>query len=417
MGALPEPMMDMEMLAGLKRTVVLRLACLAVAAFFTTGLPARDPIELGDVVGSSGIRTRTVQVIGEPLSLVNQAVRLVDLHGGLERSGSNADFTFRLAASGAAGVELEIRSGGQSLWSQTFVRASQRESLLEAADAAVRRTLGIPGFFQSQLVFVSDRTGHSEIYLSDILFQAVRQLTRDRSQCLSPVLSPDGNVVLYTSYHATGFPDIYRIDLRSGQRTTFAGFKGTNSGATFSPDGNWVAMILSGSGNSEVYVGNAQGRQLRRLTRSASLEADPAWSPDGRRLVLTSDQMGGPQIFTMDLQGRSLTRVRTDISRNCSEPVWNPRDPDQIAFTAAMAGEFEVALYRFSENRSTVLTRGAGDAVHPHWLADGRHLIYTERTSRYRRLMLLDTVTGNQTRLSPAELNNAEQAAATYPGS
>jgi TolB protein len=241
-------------------------------------------------------------------------------------------------------------------------------------------------------------------------------LTRDRSQCLSPNLSPDSRTLLYTSYHGTGFPDIYKIDLATGKRTVFAGFKGTNTGATFSPDGRSVAMILSGSGNSEVYISNAEGRQLRRLTRSSSLEADPTWSPDGRRLAFTSDQMGGPQIFTIDAQGRSVSRVRTDISRNCSEPVWNPRDASVIAFTAAVAGEFEVAVYSFKEGRSRILSKGAGDAVHPVWLNDGRHLIYTERTPRLTRLMILDTVTGKRARLSPVELNNAREAAPVYTG-
>jgi len=276
--------------------------------------------------------------------------------------------------------------------------------------------LGTAGFFQCTVAFVSDRTGHAEIYKSDILFQAVRQLTRDRSQCLSPDLSPDGRTLLYTSYHGTGFPDIYRIDLSSGKRSVFAGFKGTNTGAAFSPDGRSVAMILSGSGNSEVYLGNADGRQLRRLTRSTSLEAGPSWSPDGRKIAFTSDQMGGPQIYSMDAQGRSMSRVRTDISRNCSEPAWNPRDPSQIAFTAAIAGEFELAVYSFQEGRSRILSKGAGDAVHPAWLNDGRHLIYTERTPRYTRLMILDSITGKRSRLSPVELNNAQQASPVYSG-
>jgi Tol biopolymer transport system component len=96
--------------------------------------------------------------------------------------------------------------------------------------------------------------------------------------------------------------------------------------------------------------------------------------------------------------------------------VWNPRDASQIAFTAAMGGEFEVALYSFKENRSRVLTKGAGDAVHPAWLHDGRHLIYTERTSRYNRLIILDSVTGNKSRFSTVELNNAREASPVYTG-
>jgi TolB protein len=376
---------------------------------------AQDAIQLGDVVGSASVRARTIQVFGEPAGLADQAARLFDLHGGFERVGNRSDFTFRFVANGANGVSLSIGSRGKELWQGSFQGSTQREALFAAADVAVTKTLGIPGFFQSSIAFVSDRTGHAEIYKADILFQAVRQLTRDRSQCLSPDLSPDGKTLLYTSYHGTGFPDIYKIDLASGKRSVFAGFKGTNTGATFSPDGRSVAMILSGSGNSEVYLSNTEGRQLRRLTRSTSLEAGPCWSPDGRRLAFTSDQMGGPQIFAMDVQGRSMSRVRTDISRNCSEPAWNPRDSTQIAFTAAIAGEFEVAVYSFKEGRSQIISKGSGDAVHPAWLNDGRHLVYTERTPRYTRLMILDTITGKRARLSPVELNNAQEASPVYP--
>lgn len=391
-----------------------------IAAFtclcFGTALSAQNPINLGDVVGSASVTTRTVQISGSPATLVNDAARLFDLHGGYKRVNERADFTLNFQSAGPTTVALEILSGGKSLWQSRFQGTSQTDALCAAADAAVTRTLGIPGFFRSQLAFISDRTGSAEVYMADILFKGVRQLTRDRSQCLSPNLSPDGRTVLYTSYHGTGFPDIYRIDLTTGKRTVFAGFKGTNTGATFDPSGRQVAMILSGSGNSEVYITNADGRQLRRLTRSASLEADPSWSPDGRRIVFTSDQMGGPQIYTMDVQGRSVSRVRTDISRNCSEPTWNPVDPGLIAFTAAVAGEFEVAVYSFKENKSTILSKGAGDAVHPVWLRDGRHLIYTDRTPRYSRLMILDSLTGKRVRLSPSELNNAREASPAYPG-
>jgi TolB protein len=398
------------MLSNMKQLTLFFLSLLLIQA-----LSAQSTIQLGDVVGSANVTSRTINITGQPATLTASAARLFDLHGGFVRSDERADFTFRFEASGSAAVSLTIISGGKTLWQDSFQGGTQMDALCRAADVAVQKTLGLPGFFASKLAFVSDRTGHAEVYTSDILFQAVRQLTRDRSQCLSPNLSPDGRTLLYTSFHGTGFPDIYSINLNTGQRTVFARFKGTNTGATFSPDGRSVAMILSGSGNSEVYVSNADGKQLRRLTRSASLEADPGWSPDGRRLIFTSDQLGGPQIYTMDVQGRSMSRVRTDISRNCSEPVWNPRDSSQIAFTAAVGGEFEVAVYSFTENKSRVVSKGAGDAVHPAWLRDGRHLIYTERTSRYSRLMILDTVTGKRARFSPAELNNASAASPVYP--
>ncbi|MEX0322151.1 MAG: biopolymer transporter Tol [Puniceicoccaceae bacterium] len=399
------------MLFRILRTLPIVIICLSAVI-----ASAQDRIEIGPITGTSSLQTRTIQVTGQPASLVTQASRLFDLHGGLKRVAARADFTLVFTAEGGSGVKLAISSSGRALWSGSFQGATQRDALTKAADAAVTKTLGTPGFFQSKIAFISDRTGKAEVYVSDILFQAVRQLSRDGNQCLSPNLSPDGRSLLYTSYHGTGFPDIYHVNLATGQRKVFAGFKGTNTGATFSPDGRMVAMVLSGSGNSEIYLSNSQGGQVRRLTRRSSLEADPAFSPDGRKIVFTSDQMGGPQIYTMDIQGRSIARVRTDVSRNCSEPTWNPQDASQIAFTAAVAGEFEVAVYSFKENRSRIISSGAGDAVHPAWLNDGRHLIYTERTSRYSRLVVLDTVTGNRARLSPTQLNDAREASPIYIG-
>ncbi len=392
---------------------ILSFIILFLASGFT--VEAADPIYGGEVLGSTGVRTRTIQIDGQPASLVQQARQLFGLHGGYEQVGSRPDFNFTFSAVQGNGVNLVIASRGKTLWQGSFNGRTQLEALYAAGDVAVTKTLGSKGFFASKIAFVADRTGNSEIYTSDILFKTVRQLTNDRAQCLSPNLSPDGNVLLYTSYHGTGFPDIYRVDLLSGRRSVFAGFRGTNTGGTFSPDGRRVAMILSGSGNAEVFVSNALGKQLQRLTTTDSLEADPSWSPDGRRLVFTSDQLGGPQIYTASAQGRSMSRVRTDISRNCSEPVWNPVDPDLIAFTAAVGGEFEVAVYSFKEGKSRIISNGTGDAVHPAWLNDGRHLIYTERTSRYSRLMILDTATGKRGRLSPAELKDAREASPVYP--
>lgn len=374
-----------------------------------------DPIELPDVVASSGIKTRNISISGSPSNLVQKAKALFKMHGAFKMSGNDrTEFTFEFTESGSSAVELTIKSGGQSLFSDNFSGESLNQALYRAADTAVRKTLGIPGFFSGQLAFISDHSGHSEVYQSDLLFSKVRKLTNDRSQCLLPELSPDGNTLLYTSYHASGFPDIYKIDLNSGRRTPFAAFKGTNMGARFSPDGKSVAMILSGSGNSELYLGNSDGAQLRRLTRTKSLEADPSWSPNGKRIALTSDQQGKPQIFTINADGSDFSRERTDISRNCSEPDWNPRRPDLLAFTAAMGKEFEIAVFSFKNQKSEVISRGTGDAVHPAWLNDGRHIIFTQRTSTYSRLMILDTETGNHSRLSPSELNNASMADFIY---
>lgn len=380
------------------------------------GAQVRD---IGDITVEAERDVLLVRVESPSDELQRLAQGAFGAHGRfrLAGRGDTPQFTFRFTPEGDRGVDLEILSGSpaQSLLREGFTGTTRRQALLRAGDRAVQRTTGLTGFFASRLAFVGARTGFREIYTSDLFFGEVRQLTNDRSESIMPRWSPDGRYLLYTSYFQTGFPDIFRIDTVAERRDPFVSLQGTNTGARFSPDGRRVAMILSGEGNPDVYVSNAEGRQIRRLARTPGVEATPSWSPDGNRLVVTSDLAGRPQLYLLAATGGNLQRIATDISGYCAEPDWNPADPDLIAFTIAQAGRFQVAVYSFSERRSRVVTTEAGDAIEPHWLADGRHLLYTARTAASERIMLLDTITGRATRLSPDSLGKCSHAAAHFP--
>jgi hypothetical protein len=127
---------------------------------------------------------------------------------------------------------------------QAFSGGSQRQALFRAADFAVERVSGLKGFFASKLAFIVERRQDGGAHRRSSLRRAPDY--RDNSQALKPRWSPDGRKLLYTSYFKNGFPDIYQIDLSSLQRTSFVTFRGTNSSARYSPNGQQVAMVLSG---------------------------------------------------------------------------------------------------------------------------------------------------------------------------
>jgi TolB protein len=288
--------------------------------------------------------------------------------------------------------------------------SSPRNALLRAADVAVAKTngLGLRGFFASKLAFINERTGKKEIYTGDLMFGEVKQITRDNSITLSPRWSPDGTRLIYTSYYKSGFPDIFTIDLRSFQRTTFVSFKGTNSGARFSPTGSQVAMVLSGEGTPEIYVSNAQGRGVARKTRSDAVKSSPCFSPDGTRLVFAGEP--GPQLYTMPVNGGAPTRLTSGISSYCAEPDWSRGNPNRIAFTIRVGRNFQIAVYDFSKRASEQVSKAPFDGVEPNWLPDGRHLVYTARTSTTSRVCILDTETGKSTPISPTSFGSTLQA-------
>ena len=340
------------------------------------------------------------------------------VHGGFKVVAANQSrYHLQFTRRSATEVECAILSGRPAQELRRFVErgTSARNSLLKAADRAVYLASGKPGFFASRLVFIGERdSNHQEVYSSDMFFGEVKFHTGDKSQSVNPRWSPDGNKIIYTGYYRSGFPDIFIIDVNSGTRNAFATYKGTNSGARFSPNGSAVAMVLSAPGNSELYIANSMGANATRLTRNNSLEASPSWKPDGTELVFTSDTMGKPQLYRISSSGGRMTRIATQISNYCAEPDWNPVDPTKIAFTAVFREGFQIVLWDFKENKSTILTRGARDSIEPCWLDDGRHIVFTRRTGATKQLMVIDSESGKESAITSPRALNASQADAVY---
>ena len=414
------------------------LSLIAVAALAVASLArqeARAQNNLGDVVITADLKNTPILVTGSTPELNTLANQAFNVHGAFRRQAQGYAYKVAFAPAGPNQVQVTVtrrsgvvsveRSGGASastapaagtpVLSQVVSGTSGRNALLKAADLAVKAMTGKPGFFASKLAFIGERTGKPEVYVGDLFLGEVRQITSDKALALTPRWAPDGQRVLYTSFFRTGFPDIFLMDLGSLQRNTFVSFKGTNSGARFSPDGRNVAMVLSGEGNPEIYVGNAQGRQITRKTRTTAIESGPCFSPDGSQIVFASDAAGGPQLYLMPAAGGTARRLPTRISGYCTEPDWSKAQPNRIVFTMRVGKGFQTAVYDLSAGIAKQVSKQSADAVEPSWLADGRHVVFTSRSAGASSLWILDTENGKATQLSAAGAGKVSQASVLDP--
>jgi TolB protein len=387
---------------------ITRFALLA----FSIAAPALAQRDIGTVEVLADNRTIPVRVSGATQELNSLALQAFGSHGRYHLVASGFIYDIRFAPAGPAQVRVDIERGlgGGAVASDVATGQNLREALLAAADVAVAKTngLGLRGFFTSKLVFVGRRTGHPEIYTSDLFFGDVRQITHDRAIAMTPRWAPDGEKIIYTSFFRSGFPDIFEIDLGGYQRTTFVSFKGTNSGARFSPDGRQVAMVLSGEGEPDIYVSNAFGRGVSRRTHSDTTKASPCWSPDGSRIIFAMEP--GPQLYVMSASGGMPQRVTFDTSRFCAEPDWSRTAPDKVAFTLKVGGNYQIGVLQLSTRHGEQVSKAPFDGVEPSWLPDGRHLVYTALTASTSRVCILDTETGRSTPVSPTSFGPALQA-------
>lgn len=365
----------------------------------------------------SGSQQLALTLNAKDPDVLQLASRAFALHGGVRLvKETQAQYSVRFDWVSDQSLRVSIRDAQDAYLRppRLIQAASRRTAILRACDYVVESLFRRPGFFAGQLAFVVKQAATSEVYTSDLLFSLVRPVTADRSLVTGPNWQPDGRGILYTTYFKTGFPDIYHLDLGRRRRQVFAAYKGTNSGATYSPDGTFVAMSLSNRRGSDLYVGDAHGGGLRRLTEDTSLETSPDWAPDGRQLVFESDRAGRPQLYRMNLVGGAPERISTQVSSYCSEPSWNPLHANLIAFTAAISGGFQIAVHDLKTGRSEVLTQERDAAVEPEWLNDGRHLVMTIRRAGKTRLALLDTWSRKVVALHSSKLGGASAAAFVY---
>ena len=144
----------------------------------------------------------------------------------------------------------------------------------------------------------------------------------------------------------------------------------------WSPDGHRIAFsaIQSGDDDPELFVMNAAGGGVHRLTNNHLADFQPSWSPTGRWIAFTSIRTGLSQIYRMRADGSAQRRL-TNAFGNCDSPAWSSRG-NLIAFHCAMASE-KVSLVRPNGTHIRVLLRRARTIeTRPAWSPGGRVLAF-----------------------------------------
>lgn len=131
----------------------------------------------------------------------------------------------------------------------------------------------------------------------------------------------------------------------------------------------------------DIWTANEDGSQPERLTINTARETFPRFSPDGRSIAFTSDRSGTPQIYIMDATGSSVRRLTSELSY-CDAPSWSIAAPDEmIAFTARVPGGFDIYVQNLKTGTLSRLTDGSDINEWPRWSPNGRHIVFASNRS------------------------------------
>ncbi len=230
---------------------------------------------------------------------------------------------------------------------------------------------------------------------------------------VAPALSSDGRNIAFISLgsllRAEVFLDLYLADANTGQRKArltkstlnpeYEELRFGYSQGAFSPDGRYFAFTAQRKGKDVLYIHDVRrNRTHRRLETELVAMIGPTWSPDGRRLVFSGLKNGVTDLYMIDADGRNLRQL-TDDAFGDLQPNWSP-DGRWIAFASERGpqsdlatlkfGEWQISLYDLETGDVRVLPQQAGKNLNPQWAPDAQSVAFLSDRTGIAQLFLFD---------------------------
>jgi TolB protein len=159
--------------------------------------------------------------------------------------------------------------------------------------------------------------------------------------------------------------------------------------------GHKLLVTMVRTGDTEIFLADPDTGDLTNLTRAPkSQERYPCWSPDGRRIAFISDRDGPPNLYVMDADGSGVRRL-TNTPAVCYMPTWSrTADGERIVFGMHGARP-EMASVRPDGTDLRVLGEGHDPCLSP----DGKKIAYTGQVAGGVTVFVMDADGGNKRQL------------------
>jgi len=354
---------------------------------------ARTLTVYGQATGKVTVNLSGYQTGRSPSSRTFLSVLKADLNrsGYLHVTSSKAAINVRgscVANSTTIQATVQVYNAAtrKHLLGKKYTQSAKKTRALahKVADEILFAVTGKKGMASGKIAMVSNRTKHKELYICDIDGKNIRQITKDRSIVVGPRWAPDGKSIVYTSYKQ-GYPNVFI----TGKAKPIVHYGGLNTGGAISPNGHYMAVILSASGNPELYVISLRTKAVKRMTFTRKgNEASPCWSPDGSQIAFVSDTSGSPQIYVISSSGGRAHRISKGGSENVA-PDWGKNG---IVYSTRRGGKYKIAIVDPVRKTLKILQTDWADYEDPSWAPDDRHIVCSRTLKYHSSIYLLDTV-------------------------
>jgi uncharacterized repeat protein (TIGR01451 family) len=313
-----------------------------------------------------------------------------------------------------------------------------------------------------RIVFASDRDGNSEIYAMNSDGTGVTRLTNNATHEFNPAFSRDGSRIAFrsgndlylinadgtnqtqlTNHPALdnapsfgpqldadadgagdacesdddndGIPDatdncavIGNSDQANNDGDQFGDVCDSDDDNDGTPDdtdncpgainGARIAFESTRDGNSEIYVMNADGTGVVRLTDNSATDAAPSFSLDGSRIVFTSLRDGNSEVYVMNADGSNQIRLTNNPGTD-TRASFNG-DGGRITFQSNRDGNSEIYVMNDDGSAQTRLTDNPASDSTPSFSVDSSRIAFSSFRDANQEIYVMNADGSNVTRLT-----------------
>jgi len=217
-----------------------------------------------------------------------------------------------------------------------------------------------------KIVFPSERDGDPEIYIMDADGANQKRLTNIPGDDSHPHWYPDGSRIIFNSARTSPdlkapwgkqWHELFSMKMDGSDVKQISFFKTVSTYPSVSPDGkkiafrrvidgpafNWDLSSNANNRNSEVFVMDADGKNVVNLSQSAAFDGWPCWSPDSKRICFPSNRNGPAnvgQLYVVGVDGSELRKF-FDFPGSLTQPTWSQDGKSIYACQAFESSDYE----------------------------------------------------------------------------
>ena len=231
----------------------------------------------------------------------------------------------------------------------------------------------VPGV-NGKITFTDRSVGNAEIYTMNANGSGRARLTNNPASDFDGSWSPNGKKIAFASDRPSTCPysdcpaHIYTMNADGSHQVRLSNKVGYSP--AWSPDGGRIAF----AGQDGIYVMNAKGADLRKVTNGGRFSSDgyPSWSPNGKKMLFERNG----KIYVVGSDGSAPKKV-IDGRGYYTFPDWAP-DGKKIVYESDLGYREDIYVANANGSRQINLTPGKADEGNlPDWSPDGKKIAFS----------------------------------------